>query len=77
LLPAGPHLIDRCGNPTLDDGQSAECGWSSPDGMQTFLVRLHKFDYLKRFGGHWEHVIWIATEVQGSFCHTPGEGEKQ
>lgn len=76
LLPAGPHLVDRCGNPTTDDGQSAECGWSSLDGMQTFLVQLHKFDYLKRFGGHWEHVIWIATGVQGSFCHAPGEQGK-
>ena len=76
LLPASPHLINICGNPTSDSGQSAECGWSSPDGMQMFLVRLHKFDYLKRFGGHWEHVIWIATEVEGSFCHVQGEQEK-
>ena len=75
LLPASPHLVDSCGNPVIDDGQSAECGWSSPDGMHTFLVRLHKFDYLKRFGGHWENVIWTATEVDGSFCHA--EGEKQ
>jgi hypothetical protein len=76
LLPASPHLIDSCGNPTSDSGQSAECGWSSPDGMQTFLVRLRKFDYLKKWGGHWEHVIWIATEVEGSFCHAEGEQEK-
>jgi hypothetical protein len=76
LLPAGPHLVDRCSNPTIDDGQSADCGWSSLDGMQTFLVHLHRFDYLKRFGGHWEHVIWIATAVQGSFCHAPGEQGK-
>ena len=69
LLPANQHLIDSCGNPTLDEGQSAECGWSSADGMQTFLVHLHKFDYLKKWGGHWEHVIWIATDVEGSFCH--------
>jgi hypothetical protein len=74
LLPSSPHMVDSCGNPTTVDGQSADCGWSSPDGLQTFLVRLHKFDYLKRFGGHWENVIWIATEVNGSFCH--GEGEK-
>lgn len=75
LLPASPHLIDSCGNPVSDSGQSVECGWSSPDGMQTFLVRLHKFDYLKRFGGHWEHVIWIATEVEGSFCHGEEQGK--
>jgi len=78
LLPAGPHLVDRCGNPTqFADGQSAECGWSSLDGMHTFLVRLHRFDYLKRFGGHWENVMWVATEVEGSFCKIPGEQEKQ
>jgi hypothetical protein len=77
LLPANQHLIDSCGNPTFDEGQSAECGWSSPDGMQTFLVRLHKFDYLKKWGGHWEHVIWIATDVEGSFCHGQGEQEKE
>lgn len=77
LLPAGVHLVDRCGNPTVfEDGQSAECGWSSPDGMQMLLVRLEKFDYLKRFGGHWEHVMWVATQVQGSFCHAPGEPQK-
>ncbi len=76
LLPASPHLVDSCGNPTVDDGQTAECGWSSLDGMQTFLVRLHRFDYLKRWGGHWEHIIWIATEVDGSFCHGDGEQEK-
>lgn len=77
LLPAGAQLLDRCGNPTVfEDGQSAECGWSSPDGMQMLLVHLEKFDYLKRFGGHWEHVMWVATQVQGSFCHTPGEQEK-
>ena len=77
LLPPGAHLVDRCGNPTVfEDGQSAECGWSSPDGMQMLLVHLEKFDYLKRFGGHWEHVMWVATQVQGSFCHLPGEQEK-
>ena len=73
LLPASPHMVDRCGNPVTDEGQVAECGWSSPDGMQMLLVRLHKFDYLKRFGGHWENVMWIATEVDGGFCHVPGE----
>lgn len=77
LLPASPHMADSCSNPTMDDGQSAECGWSTPDGMQMFMVRLHRFDYLKKWGGHWEHVIWIATEVDGSFCHVAGEQEKQ
>jgi len=73
LLPASPHMVDRCGNPVIDEGQVAECGWSSLDGMTTVLVRLHKFDYVKHFGGHWENVMWIATEVDGSFCHAPGE----
>ena len=68
LLPVDPHLVDNCSNPPSYKQQVAQCGWSSPDGMHTYWVILEKFGYLKHWGSNWEHIPWIASSVEGSFC---------
>ena len=68
VLPADSHMIDSCSNPSNSQGEPAECSWSSADGMQTYWVKLEKMGYLKHWGSNWDHIPWIATEIEANFC---------